>query len=334
MKRTLEFNPPAKYPSNIKSSGRSQILKGKPKLNLGLTAFDELFMDEEERASSKLPKLYNIPLSLIDDFPDHPFKVRMDEDMDQLVESIKEYGLITPVILRTKELGRYEMISGHRRKVACIRAGLTTITAEIRELTQDEAIILMVDSNLQRTAVLPSEKAFSYKMRLEALKRQGKRTDLTSNPLGGKLTETAGIIGKNANDSATQVRRYIRLTELLPELLEFVDDGKMALRPAVELSYLTQEEQESVLDQIYNFECMPSHAQTIRMRKLSQRGELDDRAVSKIMKEEKPNQADRIRIPYNEIRQYIPRSVSYEKTADYIKSALIYYQQHHSESSS
>lgn len=309
-------------------------MKGKPKLNLGLTAFDELFMDEEERASSKLPKLYNIPLSLIDDFPDHPFKVRMDEDMDQLVESIKEYGLITPVILRTKEPGRYEMISGHRRKIACIRAGLTTITAEIRELTQDEAIILMVDSNLQRTAVLPSEKAFSYKMRLEALKRQGKRTDLTSNPLGGKLTETAGIIGKNANDSATQVRRYIRLTELLPELLEFVDDGKMALRPAVELSYLTQEEQESVLDQIYNFECMPSHAQTIRMRKLSQRGELDDRAVSKIMKEEKPNQADRIRIPYNEIRQYIPRSVSYEKTADYIKSALIYYQQHHSESSS
>ena len=192
----------------------------------------------------------------------------------------------------------------------------------------------MVDSNLQRTAVLPSEKAFSYKMRLEALKRQGKRTDLTSNPLGGKLTETASIIGKNANDSATQVRRYIRLTELLPELLEFVDDGKMALRPAVELSYLTQEEQESVLNQIYNFECMPSHAQTIRMRKLSQRGELDDRAVSKIMKEEKPNQADRIRIPYNEIRQYIPRSVSYEKTADYIKTALKFYQEHHSKNQS
>lgn len=309
-------------------------MKGKPKLNLGLTAFDELFMDEEERASSKLPKLYDIPLSLIDDFPAHPFKVRMDEDMDQLVESIKEYGLITPVILRTKEPGRYEMISGHRRKIACIHAGLTTITAEIRELTQDEAIILMVDSNLQRTTVLPSEKAFSYKMRLEALKRQGKRTDLTSNPLGGKLTETAGIIGKNANDSATQVRRYIRLTELLPELLEFVDEGKMALRPAVELSYLTQEEQESVLDQIYNFECMPSHAQTIRMRKLSQRGELDDRAVSKIMKEEKPNQADRIRIPYNEIRQYIPRSVSYEKTADYIKTALKFYQEHHSKNQS
>ena len=226
------------------------------------------------------------------------------------------------------------MISGHRRKIACIRAGLTTITAEIRELTQDEAIILMVDSNLQRTAVLPSEKAFSYKMRLEALKRQGKRTDLTSNPLGGKLTETAGIIGKNANDSATQVRRYIRLTELLPELLEFVDEGKMALRPAVELSYLTQEEQESVLNQICSFECMPSHAQTIRMRKLSQRGDLDDRTVIKIMKEEKPNQADRIRIPYNEIRQYIPRSVSYEKTADYIKTALKFYQEHHSKNQS
>ena len=309
-------------------------MKCKPKLDLGLTAFNEMFMSEEERSALIQPKLYDIPLDLIDDFPSHPFKVRMDEDMDQLIESIKEYGLITPVILRTKELGRYEMISGHRRKIACIRAGLTTITAEIRELTLDEAIILMVDSNLQRTTVLPSEKAFSYKMRLEALKRQGKRTDLTSNPLGGKLPETAGIIGKNANDSATQVRRYIRLTELLPELLEFVDEGKMALRPAVELSYLTQEEQESVLDQIYNFECMPSHAQTIRMRKLSQRGELDDRAVSKIMKEEKPNQADRIRIPYNEIRQYIPRSVSYEKTADYIKTALKFYQEHHSKNQS
>jgi len=219
-------------------------------------------MDEEERASSKLPKLYDIPLSLIDDFPAHPFKVRIDEDMDQLVESIKKYGLITPVILRTKEPGRYEMISGHRRKIACIRAGLTTITAEIRELTQDEAIILMVDSNMQRTTVLPSEKAFSYKMRLEALK------------------------------------------------------------------------QESVLDQICSFECMPSHAQTIRMRKLSQRGELDDRTVIKIMKEEKPNQADMIRIPYNEIRQYIPRSVSYEKTADYIKTALKFYQEHHSQNHS
>ena len=309
-------------------------MKNEKNIDLGLTAYDELFMTDQERAEAKLPRIYDLPLDQIDDFPDHPFQVRMDEDMDQLVESIKEYGLITPVILRTKEPGRYEMISGHRRKIACIRAGLTTITAEIRELTQDEAIILMVDSNLQRTAVLPSEKAFSYKMRLEALKRQGKRTDLTSNPLGGKLTETAGIIGKNANDSATQVRRYIRLTELLPELLEFVDEGKMALRPAVELSYLTQEEQESVLNQICSFECMPSHAQTIRMRKLSQRGELDDRTVIKIMKEEKPNQADRIRIPYNEIRQYIPRSVSYEKTADYIKTALKFYQEHHSKNQS
>ncbi len=309
-------------------------MKCKPKLDLGLTAFNEMFMSEEERSALIQPKLYDIPLNLIDDFPSHPFKVRMDEDMNQLIESIKEHGLITPVILRTKETNRYEMISGHRRKEACLRAGLTTIRAEIRELTQDDAIILMVDSNLQRTVILPSEKAFSYKMRLEALKRQGRRTDLTSNPLGGKSTETAGIIGKNANDSATQVRRYIRLTELLPELLDFVDDGKMALRPAVELSYLTQEEQEAVLNQIFICECMPSHAQTIRMRKLSQLGKLDDRTITRIMGEEKPNQADRIRIPYNEIRQYIPRNVSYEKTADYIKAALIFYQQHHSKSSS
>ena len=309
-------------------------MKGKPKLNLGLSAYDELFMDRTERLEMKLPKIYDIPIKLIDDFPGQPFKVRMDDDMNRLIESIKEMGLITPVILRQKDTGRYEMVSGHRRKEACLRAGYSVIKAEIRELTNDEAIIVMVDSNLQRTSILPSEKAFSYKMRLEALKRQGKRTDLTSNPLGGKLTETAGIIGKNANDCATQVRRYIRLTELLPELLEYVDEGKMALRPAVELSYLTQEEQESVLDQICNLECMPSHAQTIRMRKLSQRGELDDQTVIKIMKEEKPNQVDRIRIPYNEIRQYIPKSISYEKTTDYIKTALKFYQHHHSESSS
>ena len=303
-------------------------MRNKPKLDLGLNAFEELFMNDVERVEARLPKIYDIPIELIDDFPEHPFKVRMDDDMEQLIASIKEQGLITPVILRPKEKGRYEMVSGHRRKEACLRAGLAWIKAEVREITHDEAIIVMVDSNLQRSVILPSEKAFSYKMRLEALKRQGKRTDLTSNPVGGKLGETAEIVGKITGDSATQVRRYIRLTELVPDLLDLVDDGKVSFRPAVELSYLTPEEQETVYEQIIYNECLPSHAQTIRMRNLSKDGMLTDAVIKKIMKEEKPNQVDKIHIPYCEIKQFIPRSVSYEKTGEYIKKALAYYQQH------
>lgn len=224
----------------------------KKQIDLGLTGLDELFMDDRERAESKLPKIHEIPLSEIDEFPNHPFHVRLDEDMDQLVESIKERGIITPVTLRQKPDGRYEIVSGHRRTKACELAGLATVKAEIKELSRDEAIILMVESNLQRTTILPSEKAFSYKMRLEAMNRQGQRTDLTSSPLDNKLqgVTSAQQISDKTNDSQPQIYRYIRLTHLIPPLLDLVDSGKIAFRPAVELSYLTEEEQNSLLDSI------------------------------------------------------------------------------------
>ncbi len=300
-------------------------MRTRPKIDLGLQAFDDLFKDDQELKESRLPKIYDIPIELIDDFPDHPFKVNMDEDMEQLVISIKERGLITPVTLIPKGDGRYEMVSGHRRKKACELAGLTMIKADIKEITHDEAIILMVESNLQRTTILPSEKAFSYKMRLEALKRQGKRTDLTSNPSGGKSGETAKAIGKDSNDSATQVRRYIRLTELIPELLDMVDEGKIALRPAVEISYLSKEEQTILYNLMWNLDCTPSHAQTIRIRDLSAKGILNENLMKKIMLEEKPNQKEKIHIRYDQIREYIPRNISFEKTTDYIKKALKFY---------
>lgn len=303
-------------------------MREKPKLDLGLTAYDELFKDDKEIREGRLPKIYDIPIDLIDDFPDHPFKVKMDEDMDQLVESVKDRGLITPITLRPKEDGRYEIVSGHRRKKACEIAGLSTVKADVREMSRDEAIILMVESNLQRSVILPSEKAFSYKMRLEALKRQGKRTDITSNPLGGKLGETAEYIGEKAGDSATQVRRYIRLTELVPELLDLVDEGQIALRPAVELSYLTLDEQEMVYKQILECDCTPSHAQTIRMRRFSEEGKLSDAVVESIMQEEKPNQKEKIHIPLGQLRKYIPDGVSYDDTRDYIMQALEFYQKY------
>lgn len=299
-----------------------------PKLDLGPDTYEVLFKDDNEFKEACLPKIYDIPINLIDDFPAHPYKVKMDEEMEYLIESIKEHGLISPVILRPMEKGRYELVSGHRRKEACLRAGLEMIRAEVRELTQDEAIILMVDSNLQRTELLPSEKAFSYKMRLEAIKRQGKRTDLTSCPLGTKSWFRSNLeVSEQVGDSRTQVARYIRLTELTPELLNLVDERKMALRPAVELSYLSKNEQSIVYDQIMYRECTPSHAQAIRMRRLSEHGLLTATAINTIMKEEKPNQKEKVHIPYNEIRKYIPRGVPYEKTADYIKKALEYYQQ-------
>ena len=300
----------------------------KPKINLGLTAFEDMFKDANERAEQKLPRIYDIPIDLVDDFPDHPFKVRQDEDMDLLVNSIRELGLITPVTLRRKEDGRYEMVSGHRRKAACIKLGLDTIKADIRDLTRDEAIILMVESNLQRTVILPSEKAFSYKMRNDAIKRQAGRLAKNGDPVGPHL-RTSQIIAKDTDESSTQVKRYIRLTELIPGLLELVDEDKMALRPAVELSYLTHEEQQAVYEQILYRECVPSHAQAIRMRKLSAQGVLRDSDIRTIMREEKPNQVEKIHIPYCEIRQYIPKSVSYEDTGEYIKLTLRYYQETH-----
>ncbi len=305
-------------------------MKNEKIIDLGLTAYDELFMTDQERAEAKLPRIYDLPLDQIDDFPDHPFQVRMDEDMDQLVQSIKERGLITPITVRPKEDGRYEIVSGHRRKTACELAGLPTIKAEIREMTRDEAIILMVESNLQRSVILPSEKAFSYKMRLEAMKRQGQRTDLTSTPVAGKSRneESVDIVGKSAGDSGDQVRRYIRLTELVPELLQMVDEGRIAMRPAVELSYLTKKEQQMLVDAIEYADCTPSHAQAIRMRAFSKDGVLGQHVIDNILNEEKPNQVERISLRYNDAKRYIPSNVPYNKTGEYILKALEFYQKH------
>lgn len=306
-------------------------MRKKPKLDLGLNAYEELFMDENDRIEASLPKIYDIPIKLIDDFPAHPFKVKMDDDMEQLITSIKEQGLITPVILRPKEKGRYEMVSGHRRKEACLRAGLTEIKAEVREISHDEAIILMVDSNLQRTEILPSEKAFSYKMRLEALRRLPGRVKTNSDPAGHLYLgeKSVSVIANESPDSKTQIQRFIRLTELIPELRGLVDERKMAMRPAVELSYLTTEEQKVVYDETILRDCMPSHAQAIRMRKLSVRSMLTDSAIDDIMKEEKPNQKEKIHIPYSEIRMFLPKGMTVDKTNEYIKRALEFYQKNH-----
>lgn len=270
-------------------------MKSVQKIDLGLTGYDELFMNDTERKEIKLPRIYDIPLSEIDDFPDHPFKVKLDEDMDQLVQSIKERGIITPVTLRPKEDGRYEIVSGHRRKKACELAGFDTVKAEVRELTRDEAIILMVESNLQRSVILPSEKAFSYKMRLEAMNRQGQRTDLTSVPVAQKSTSRE-LLGKEVGESQDQVRRYIRLTELIPELLDLVDEGRIAFRPAVELSYLQKDEQSVLLEQIAYVDATPSLAQAIKLKRFSQDGKLINEVIESIMSEEKPNQREKINI--------------------------------------
>lgn len=296
------------------------------KLDLGLTAYDELFMDDEGRAEVKLPRIHDIPISEIDDFPDHPFKVRLDEDMDQLIQSIRDNGLITPITLRQKEDGRYEIVSGHRRRKACELAGFDTVKAEIKELTRDEAIILMVESNFQRSQILPSEKAFSYKMRLEAMKRQGQRTDLTSGPVGQMLSRDA--LARESADSSRQIHRYIRLTELVPQLLYLVDEGKIAMRPAVELSYLAKEEQKTLSDVIARADATPSHAQAIMLRKYSVEGKLTPELMEVMLGEEKPNQKEKISFRTDKLRKYIPSSIPYEKTEDYVFKALEYYHRH------
>ncbi len=304
--------------------------KPRKPIDLGLDNYNELFMNEQERMENRLPRIYTIPISEIDEFPDHPFQVRMDEDMDQLVESVKERGVITPVTLRKKEDGRYETVSGHRRIKACELAGLETVPAEIKELTCDEAILLMVDSNLQRSYILPSEKAMAYKMRLDAQKRQGVRTDLTCAPVGHKLEgeKTVQIIADNSPDSKTQIQRYIRLTELDPDLLQLVDEGKIAMRPAVELSYLNDIEQQDLVAQIEKSDATPSHAQAIKMRNFSKEGRLTPEVIDSIMQEEKPNQRPKISFKYEELKQYMPSNVSYEKTSAYVISALKFYQRH------
>ena len=305
-------------------------MKSGQKIDLGLTGYDELFMTDQERAENKLPRIYDIPLSEIDPFPDHPFQVRMDEDMQLLVESIKERGLITPITLRKKDDGRYEIVSGHRRTKACEIAGLETVKAEIREMTRDEAIILMVDSNCQRTTILPSEKAKSYKMKLEAMKRQGQRSDLTSTPVAGKLKagESADLIGASAGESGDQVRRYIRLNELIPEILEMVDEGKIAFRPAVELSYLTEDEQQCLHEAMLYADATPSLAQAQRLKAFSKDKTLGPHVIETIINEEKPNQREKINIRYDQARRFIPESVPYERTGEYILKALEYYQRH------
>ena len=302
-------------------------MKGKPTIDLGLTAYDELFMTDQERAENRLPKIYDIPLDQIDDFPDHPFKVRNDDDMAQLIESVKARGIITPITLRPKEDGRYEIISGHRRRRACEMAGFQTIPAEIKEMSKDEAIILMVESNLQRSVILPSEKAFSYKMRLEAMKRQGQRTDLTCAPVVHKLDgqKSRDVIANSAGESHEQVRRYIRLTELIPDILQMVDEGRIALRPAVELSYLTKQEQANLYSVMELADATPSHAQALKMRRFSSEGKLTMEVLESIIAEEKPNQREKITLKYESARKYIPSYVPYEKTNDYILKALQFY---------
>ena len=303
-------------------------MKNVQKIDLGLTGYDELFANDEERKVNKLPRIFDIPISEIDDFPDHPFKVKIDEDMDQLVQSIKERGIITPVTLRPKEDGRYEIVSGHRRKKACEIAGLDTVKAEVREMSRDEAIILMVESNLQRSTILPSEKAFSYKMRLEAMKRQAGRpaqdnyAPVGNNSLGTKSSE---IMADEVGESRNTVFRYIRLTELIPPLLDLVDEGRIAFRPAVELSYLKKEEQEDLLEEISYADATPSLAQAIKMKRFSQEGKLSNEVIESIMSEEKPNQKEKIRIKYEDARRFIPDSVPYNKTGEYIMKALEYY---------
>ena len=299
-------------------------------IDLGLTGYDELFMDDTSRAEAKLPRIYDIPLDQIDDFPDHPFQVRLDEDMDQLVESICANGIITPVTLRQKEDGRYEMIAGHRRKKACEIAGFETIKAEIRDLTRDEATILMVESNLQRSTILPSEKAFSYKMRLEAMKRQGQRTDLTSSPVGMKSSgkQSLDIIGEQTGDSRNQIHRYIRLTYLVKPLLDMVDEGQIALRPAVELSYLKEQEQADLLETISYEDATPSLAQAIKLKNLSRAGQLTADAILGIMCEKKPNQAEKISFKTEKLKPYIPKNYTPQQTEEFILKALEHYHRH------
>ena len=298
-------------------------MKDAKKQSLGLNGLDELFMNDRERAENKLPRIYDVPLREIDDFPDHPFKVKLDEDMDQLVESIKERGVIVPITLRQKEDGRYEIVSGHRRRKACELAGLETVRAEIKEMTRDEAIILMVESNLQRSHILPSEKAFSYKMRLEAMNRQGQRTDLTSGPVGQKLSRDA--LSDQVADSARQIQRYIRLTELIPALLDAVDEGRIGMRPAVELSYLSKEAQTQLADVMSYMDATPSHDQAIRMRKMSDAGKLTSEAIEAIMGELKPNQREKISFRADRLRQYLPQNLPSSQTEDYVIKALAHY---------
>ena len=300
-------------------------------LKMKLPSVDDLFSTEEQRQEAKLAKIYDIPLSEIDDFPDHPYRVLDDEDMKTLMESIDERGIITPATVHKKEDGRYEMISGHRRKHACERLGLETLRCEVVEVTRDEAIILMVDSNAQRSEIAPTDKGRAYKMKLDAIKRQqGERSDLTSAPelrkLDGKCSRE--ILAENSEDSHEQIRRYIRLTELVPELQEFVDSGQMKMRPAVELSYLDEETQRDVVDRILETEAFPSHDQAIRIRKSYEEGDVSYEKVQEIMAEDKPNQKERFKFSFEKTSSLFPQNLSEQDAKDYVVKALEYYRKY------
>ena len=292
-----------------------------------LPSLDELFSSQEERDDAKLKRIYEIPLDQIDKFRNHPFKVQDDEDMMHLVESIRENGVITPATVRRKENGRFEMLSGHRRKRACELAGLDTIRCEVVEMDRDEATVFMVESNFQRTTILPSEKAFAYKMRLEAMKRLPGRPAKNSVPLAQNKTSRE-ILGEQVGESQDQVRRYIRLTELVPEIRDMVDEGKIALRPAVEISYLPKVSQKFLLNSMEMEQCTPSHAQAIRMRRLDAQGKLTPEAIEAIMLEEKPNQKERIVLRGERFKKLFPPDLPISKREDYVAAAMEYYNRH------
>lgn len=293
--------------------------------SIKLTSLDDLFSTEESRAEADKERILDIPIAEIDDFPDHPFHVDIDDAMREMAESVKRFGVLSPAVARQKEDGRYELISGHRRKKACELAGIDKMPVIVRNMDRDEAIIFMVDSNLQRERLLPSEKAFSYKMKLDAMKRkQGERTDLTSAPMVQKLTSRE-LLAEKSGDSHEQVRRYIRLTELTPDLLQIVDDGKIAFRPAVELSYLTKEEQASLHEAMESEDCTPSLAQAIKIKKFSQEGRLNDDVILSILSEEKPNQREVYRLPKDRIDKYFPKGTPSEKIEEIICKALELY---------
>lgn len=292
-----------------------------------LTSVDDLFTTQEERDAAKRETVKSIPISEISDFPNHPFKVRMDEAMLEMAESVKQYGVLVPAMVRPKPEGGYEMVAGHRRKLAAELAQQTEIPCLVRDLTDDEAVIIMVESNLQREKILPSEKAFAYKMKLEALNRQGQRADLTCAPVEHKFNgkKSRDIIAEQAGESREQVRRYIRLTYLISPLLDMVDEGKIAMRPAVELSYLPEKEQTALHESMEMEDCTPSHAQAIKMRKFSEEGKLNEDVILSIMQEEKPNQKEQVRIPRDRISKYFTPGTPAKTIEDTIVKALELY---------
>ena len=302
-------------------------MKAGQSIDLGLTGYDELFTTQAEREDAKRERIMDIPLEQISDFPNHPFKVKHDEAMMEMAKSIRQYGVLVPALVREKADGGYEMVAGHRRRLASALAEKETMPCVVRNLTDDEAVIIMVDSNLQRETVLPSEKAFAYKMKLEAMKRQSQRTDLTSDPLGQKLKGRVSVefLSDNSNDSKTQIQRYIRLTNLTTELLDMVDEGKIAIRPAVELSYLSKDEQRTLLDTMLCEACTPSHAQAIKMRRFSEAGNLTEQVILSIIQEEKPNQKEQFKMPKERIAKFFPAGTPAQKMEETIVKALEYY---------